>query len=120
MGDNKLETFLSNWESVLSGMATEPDDQVKQLLFLEQLRPSAALRMDINHYDKLEPGAPDRSYAYLHRAVRRRLERERDRENRKSVACALTQAHGNAPASPPLAHRRGGSEGKGQGSGGRQ
>jgi hypothetical protein len=34
MGDAKMELFLSNWESILTGMEEEPSENTKKLLFL--------------------------------------------------------------------------------------
>ncbi len=37
-GDNRMELFLSNWESVLCWIKSEPDAATKETLFYEQAR----------------------------------------------------------------------------------
>ena len=46
-GDNQLESFMTTWESVLSAMAHPPSPNIIEVLFLEQLRHSSALRDEI-------------------------------------------------------------------------
>jgi hypothetical protein len=121
LGDSQMEVFLHNWESVLCGMAEEPSEATKELLFLEQVRRSALLKEEINHYDRVEIGHVDKCYAFLHRAVTRYLDRTRRVENRASITRSLGKAHGSQPALPAgsrpavKAGGKGGGKGKGKG-----
>ena len=38
LSDAKIETFISNWENVLSGCIQEVDESTKKALFLQQVR----------------------------------------------------------------------------------
>ena len=51
-GDNQLGSFMTTWESVLSAMAHPPSPNIIEVLFLEQLRHSSALRDEIAIYDR--------------------------------------------------------------------
>ena len=52
-GDNRMETFLQNWEMVLSGCGDDVDVKTKRYMFLKQVRKSAKLRPDLNYYDRI-------------------------------------------------------------------
>ena len=98
---------MTSWDSVLLGMKTEPTDDVKEELFLQQLSGSQALKDEISHYHRAERGERDKSYDFLRRSVVKYLDRRRQDENRKAVARGL--GGGRPPASAlPAAAAKGG------------
>ena len=110
-----MELFLSNWESVLCGIKNDPDDATKETLFYEQVRNSSALKYDLVLYEHAEPGHADKSYDFLHKAVRRYLESQQRRANRKQIAEALAKLGGSVVALP--AQKGKGKGGKASGKG---
>ena len=112
-GDNRMELFLSNWESVLCGIKTEPDAATKETLFYEQVRNSSALKYDLVLYEHAEPGHADKSYDFLHKAIRRYLESQQRRANRKQIADALSKQGGSVVALPAQKGKGGKGSGKG-------
>ena len=112
-GDNRLELVLSNWESVLCGIKTEPDDATKETLFYEQVRNSSALKYDLVLYEHAEPGHADKSYDFLRKAIRRYLESRQRRANRKQIADALSKQGGSVVALPAQKGKGGKGSGKG-------
>ena len=60
-GDADLATFMDNWDSVLCGMEQEPVTEVKETLFLRELRKSTVLREEVLHYERCPPGHADKT-----------------------------------------------------------
>jgi hypothetical protein len=89
LGDDRIESFLNSWISVLSGMREEPPVTVKEELFLEQLRKSQVMREEVAYYDRVEKGHPDKTYDFLVKSIRKLLERRRHRQNRQDMVKAL-------------------------------
>ena len=81
VGDGKLSQFMQTWESILAGMKEEPAMSTQEILFLKQVRSSKELCEEIAHYDRVERGHVDKSYAYLVKSVKRLLERRRQEKN---------------------------------------
>ena len=67
--DASLESFLTSRDSVLRGMKTDPPEDVKETLFLQQLSESQALKDEISHYHRADKGERDKRYDFLRRSV---------------------------------------------------
>ena len=88
-GDNNIERFLDEWNSVLVAADSVKDVNAIEQLFLRQVRKSAVLQQDVSYYERLPPGHLDRIYGFLVAAARRYLERERLGRNRREVEHAF-------------------------------
>ncbi len=95
-GDDRMEWFLDQWTAVLSGLHEQPTPETREHLFVDQLRKSTALREEVSHYYRCEKGAPDRSYEFLMRQMRRHIEQKRQRRNREEFVRALGGKAGTA------------------------
>jgi hypothetical protein len=104
---DKLEAYLQTWDATLTGMKQEPDLNVLETLFLQQMRRCHSMKDDIIYYDRLDRGHTDRTYDYLLRAAHKIVERKRHDANRADME---RQLRGDgAPAAP--------AKGKGKGKG---
>ena len=86
--NENLITFMSNWDTVLSGMKVAPDDKFLEPLFHRQIKKCKSISHDIAIYERATEAAKERSYAYLYQAAsnylaRRRLDRNRERMARQ-------------------------------------
>ena len=108
IGD-KLESFLHNWESTLTGMKNAPDPETKEVLFLKQLQRADIMKAEVAHYERHEIGHPDHSYAFLLAALKRKIQKKRQDDNRKVIEAA----HGGGK--PALAAKGKGKGDKGKG-----
>ena len=84
MVNEKLETFMHNWETVLSGIQNTPDEAFLEPLFHRQIKRCKDLAHDINIYERAIQGQPEKTYKFLYEAAtnhlsRKRLERNRER-----------------------------------------
>ena len=101
-------------------MDTEPSLEVKETLFIKELRKSTVSKEEILHYERAAPGSEDKSYEFLRNAVRRYLERKQRDANRQNIAKALGNTHGVHPAMPAGGQSGNKNKGKGKGKGKRQ
>jgi hypothetical protein len=106
--DRHLEGFLTTWESVLAGMRNPPPADIVEQLFLDQLRHSKALEVELNHYDRLDRGHADRSYEFLMNSLQKYLSRQRLQRNRT----AMTHAIGGGGSHALAAEKSTGTKGK--------
>ena len=60
--NDDLSTFLSNWESVMSGLSHTPDETTLRDIFLRELRQSKRLKYDLEIYDRAKEGSDQHSY----------------------------------------------------------
>ncbi|OLQ04708.1 hypothetical protein AK812_SmicGene12191 [Symbiodinium microadriaticum] len=97
--NDDLSTFLSNWESVMSGLSHMPDETTVRDIFLRELRQSKRLKYDLEIYDRAKEGSEQHSYAFLKNSIREMLTRERKRKNRDRIARSHGDKYG-AAASP--------------------
>ena len=78
--NDDLSTFLSNWESVMSGLSHTPDETTLRDIFLRELRQSKRLKYDLEIYDRAKEGTDQHSYAFLKNSIKEMLVRERKRK----------------------------------------
>ena len=117
LGEDKLPELELNWDLVVSGCGDEPiDERSCRTLLLEELRKSAALKLDIAYYDRLPKGHEDKSYTFLKTCLRRCVERMRLNFNRRAHDRAI--GPGGAPVEDNQAIATGmAAAGKGDGKG---
>ena len=77
MVNEKLETFMRNWETVLSGIQTTPDEAFLEPLFHRQIKHFKDLAHDINIYERVFKSNQRRPVSFC--MSRKRLERNRER-----------------------------------------
>ena len=107
--NDDLSTFLSNWESVMSGLSHTPDETTLRDIFLRELRQSKRLKYDLEIYDRAKEGTDQHSYAFLKNSIKEMLVRERKRKNRDRIARSHGDKYGAAasPRSTSPSHRGG-------------
>ena len=98
MKGDKLKTFLSNWDSVTTGVTHLPETTVLETLFYQQVKNHRAIAHDIEEYHRAEEGSSKHCYQFLYDAVRRHLMRERLEDNRGRIAASVGGAKTSAPA----------------------
>eukprot|EP00969_Alexandrium_andersonii_P100947 4453544-Alexandrium_andersonii.AAC.1 len=87
-GDNDTQRFFDQWVEHASGLKPGiPKHTIREVLY-EQLKNSAALKPDLEYYDRLPLDAthPDRSEVWLLEMMRLMLERWRHQANRQAQA----------------------------------
>ena len=113
-GDQSLDKFMANWDSVLAGMRAEPPEEVRKVLFYNQVKNSQVLRTQIERYRLADVGHEDKTYTFLVKMVRSYLDRKLRENNRNQISHAL------AGEKIPAEHAKGrGGRGKGRGKGSR-
>ena len=107
--NDDLSTFLSSWESVMSGLSHMPDETTLRDIFLRELRQSKRLKYDLEIYDRAKERSDQHSYAFLKNSIREMLTRERKRKNRDRIARSHGDKYGAAasPRSASPSHRGG-------------
>ncbi|CAE7238970.1 unnamed protein product [Symbiodinium sp. KB8] len=98
MVNNNLTVFLRNWDTILSGIPIQPDDNsVLEPLFHRQVKKCKVIAHDVSVYDRALEGNEQKSYQFLYNAANNHLERERLQKNRDRIA---RQAGGAIPTIP--------------------
>ena len=110
LGDNKMETFQLNFETVLRGAKEISETQIK-VCYLEQLMKSGRLKQDVAAFRRMRNDDPDKNYEWLRLALMRQVELDKLDANRKAQEAAL-----GAP-DPAHAAKGGGRGGKKGGKG---
>ena len=86
LANENLVVFLSNWETVLSGIQKAPDETFLEPLFHRQVKKCKALQHDINIYERAADGSPEKTYKFLYDAARNHINRKRLERNRERIA----------------------------------
>ena len=96
MVGNDIRTFMNRWDTVIVQLKKPPSADILRCTFLQKIEKCPQLRELIAHFNRLERSDPDYSYEYLHRCLRKHLERTQRESNR----AALQQNLGKQPALP--------------------
>jgi hypothetical protein len=80
-----LNTFLQNWDVVITGMKRKPDEETLEALFREEILHYNQIQFDIDRYLRAKPGDEEHSYSFLYSAAKNYLQRHREDKNRKDV-----------------------------------
>ena len=86
LANENLVVFLSNWETVLSGIQKAPDDTFLEPLFHRQVKKCKPLQCDINICERALDGSPEKTYKFLYDAARNHINRKRLERNRERIA----------------------------------
>ena len=105
---DKLAKFLQDWDTVLAGQAEPISEAILKPLLHQQLLTSPSLKEELAHYERALPGSEDKTYAYLYRVLRRRVELSRQDSNRK----ARLSHHASGGNAPTMAAEKKGGTGK--------
>ncbi|CAE7594010.1 unnamed protein product [Symbiodinium natans] len=84
--NENLVMFVRNWDTVLSGIQTTPEDKVLEPLFHRQVKKCKALQHDIAIYERAAEGSSERSFKFLYDAANSHLNRKRLERNRERIA----------------------------------
>ena len=86
MVNENLTTFIRNWDTILSGIPTPPDNSVLEPLFHRQIKKCKVIDHDIQVYERALEGSEQRCYEFLYKAVVNHLKRQRLQKNRDRIA----------------------------------
>ena len=89
--NDDLSTFLCSWRYTMAGMRNPPRSEDAEALFIEQVRKSNTLKMDVAHYDRQDEGHPDKTMEYLTRCITQILSRRREHSTRDAQRRALSE-----------------------------
>ena len=93
-----LEGFLIRWEGVLASSRQEFPEGTLASLFLQQIQFQPSVRFDVEHYERMQEGHPDRSYRYLKAACDKAV----DRLQGDKMCRAMMEKQKGAPPGAPL------------------
>ena len=89
--NDDLSTFVCSWRYTIAGMRKPPRPEDAEALFIEQVRKSNTLKMDVAHYDRQEEGHPDKTMEYLMKCITQILARRREHSTRDAQRRALSE-----------------------------
>jgi hypothetical protein len=74
-GDQHLEDFWHQWTSTLNGLQfpEQLHEVVRKDMFLKQIKGSTIMKFDLEHYARMKPDDPDKSYEWLTDRVKDRI-----------------------------------------------
>ena len=85
MVNEKLEVFMRNWDTVLSGIKKLPEESFLEPIFQRQIKKARVLQHDLNIYERALEGTPERTYRFLYDAAFRYIGRKRTDRNRERI-----------------------------------
>jgi hypothetical protein len=110
-----LEGFLADWDKCLIHMDKPPSEELRNALFIKQVKACPKLKTEWDNYYKAEVGSSTRSFEYLYKSALQVVERERYESARKSVTGKGGGDSMAAPGDAPKGKRKG--KGKGASTG---
>jgi hypothetical protein len=81
----QLSAFKDAWDETLAGMDKEPEENILEAIFKQQVRNCHCLSHDIGIYDRASKGDPSRTYRFLYDSVERFLARKQSELNRSDI-----------------------------------
>jgi len=87
LGDKNMEQFYNSWLKVVNNLKS-PDSvsaEAREELFLKACEQSAVLKNDVDHYKRQVVGHPDKSYDFLLRSMKFRIDSAREDRNLKEL-----------------------------------
>ena len=114
-GDN-IENFQNTWEMVLGRLPKNPDKDILQYCYHQQVKGFKPISEDIAHYNRVDEDHTDHSYDFLVDSVNRYLKRTRMEKVRDSLSKGLLlgpnadkpQKQGGTPGAPGPSGKGGG------------
>ena len=85
----QYEQFIANWDSVIEGMEHEPPDDLQLVLFYKQAKNMDAIKFDLQIYERAEVGSYENSYDFLRAAIKRHIDKERQKKSRAQIHAAI-------------------------------
>ena len=79
-----IEAFIDEWDATLQAMKDEAPDNLKEVLFYEQVKNCHAIAPEIAEYDRARPGHQHKTYEFLYDSVIRYVNRTKYARNRKA------------------------------------
>ena len=67
--NDNLDRFVNDWDTVIAGMKTKPEDMVLEAIMLRQLKVCSQMKEDIHDYERLTIDDPKRCYKELYRTA---------------------------------------------------
>ena len=89
---NNLEAFLAEWDRCLIHMTKPPSVELRDALFVKQVKDCPKLKTEWDNYYKADAGSETRSFEYLHKSAMLVVERERFESARNNVTKKGTDA----------------------------
>ena len=112
---DRLQEFLSTWDTVLAGLKQAPDDTILETLFLRQIRKCRSMEQDVAYYDRLTSDHVEKNYQYLLRCARKVVERSRlqwyRNELSRSIGGIGPAAHAGSPKGDGKGNKKGDNKG---------
>ena len=96
---SQLENFLLRWETCLTGMKREPDEDTKLTLFKKQVENIELLDYDMQIYKRLRDPA-QKSYSFLQSACQNLIDLHRLEENQRQVHRSTRRSQTPVRAAP--------------------
>jgi len=90
-GDDHLEAFLDVWDEVVQRLSRHPGDDVLREILCPLLEESTVLKGAMDIYHLADPGTPQRSYEFLHRALTLHVDKRRQKKNRDDTVEAMSR-----------------------------
>jgi hypothetical protein len=112
---SNLEAFLADWDRCLIHMEKQPSEDLRDALFIKQVKACPKLKTEWDNYYKAEVGSSTRSFEYLYKSAMMVVERERFENARKNVTGKGGTDSMAAPGDSPKGKRKG--KGKGSSTG---
>ena len=87
LGDKNMEQFYNSWLKVLNNLKSPESvsDEARKELFLKACEQSLVLKNDVDHYKRQAVGHPDKSYDFLVRSIKFRIDSAREDRNCKEL-----------------------------------
>ena len=115
LGDNRLEEFYRNYCEILNGLSDHVTEEALTEKLLRILRKSTKLLTDIQWFERLPEGDPQRTHVTLRSFIEGQIRRDREQANRENQKRNL--GSGATPNTTPLAAATENPKGKGRGKG---
>ena len=90
-GDENLEAFLDVWDEIIQRLTKHPGDDVLREILCPLMEESTVLKGAMDIYHLADPGTPQRSYEFLHRALSLHVDKRRQQRNREDTVEAMNK-----------------------------
>ena len=90
-GDDRLEALLDTWDEIVNRLSRHPGEDVLREILCPLLEESTVLKGAMDIYHLADPGTPQRSYDFLHRALTLHVDKRRQKKNREDTVEAMNR-----------------------------
>ena len=88
--DEHAPRFLNLWLHTVQGLSEKQPENNLMTLLKTQLEHSSALKDDINHFNRMSKGNPERNYEYLVETLKRFVNKTKKKINREKTLVRLS------------------------------